>query len=140
IEILRKLNQISFQANYFKCVCKISLLDERCFKHELLKSILTKSNSQNDKKCRKPKTDNQALSIIEYLNLNEFDYNKVHDDYAQKILANNQMCLPNNVYLLIDNRFLESVTDNFTRDAKLSCIDFSNESKISQDFKDYLLH
>ncbi|CAF1304069.1 unnamed protein product [Rotaria sordida] len=92
------------------------------------------------KKCRKPKIDNHALSIIEYLNLNEFDYNKVHDDYAQQILANNQMCLPNNVYLLIDNRFLQSLTDNLARDAKLSYIDFSNESKIPQDFKDYVLH
>ncbi|CAF1247899.1 unnamed protein product [Rotaria sordida] len=96
--------------------------------------------SQNDKKCRTPKIDNHALSIIEYLNLNEFDYNKVHDDYAQQILANNQMCLPNNVYLLIDNRFLQSLTDNLARDAKLSYIDFSNESKIPQDFKDYVLH
>ncbi|CAF3814166.1 unnamed protein product, partial [Rotaria sp. Silwood1] len=69
-------------ANYFKCVREISLLDERSFKHELLKSIQTKGKSQNDKKCRKPKIDNHALSIIEYLNLNEFDYNKVHDDYG----------------------------------------------------------
>ncbi len=58
--------------------------------------------SQNDKQCRKSKNANQDLSIIEYPYLIQLDLTKAHEDYVEQFLMVNKMCLPNDVFLLID--------------------------------------
>jgi hypothetical protein len=146
-----------FPGGLFNYVREVSLYDECPFSHEFFLQIsksfpfmetLTVINqkAQINKQCIKSKYDNQNLSIIQYPHLTGLFLTEVHDDYVEQFLVDTKTCLPNNIFLVVVYRSLETVTQNFQRDAtrinceKLRHLSIHGISSIPEHVKDYCPH
>ncbi|CAF1325885.1 unnamed protein product [Rotaria sordida] len=143
-----------FSGGLFECVRQVSLFDERPFEHEFLfrisqsfpfmeKLTLINDKPQSNKQNRKVKNDGQDLLIIEYPHLTYLNLNKAHHDYVEQFLVDMEICLPNNVCLIVSFEALKMVTENFTRDttrincAKLTSLCLLGSYKITKHIKNY---
>jgi hypothetical protein len=119
----------SFLSGLFKYVREAPLFNERPFELEffiriarafslLEKLSVTNPTLQN----QKSNNNNEHLSIIEYLHLNELDFAHADDNYVEQFLLNTNTYLPNNICLWAYYNSLRRVTHNFTRDAtRVNC-------------------
>ncbi|CAF2981008.1 unnamed protein product [Rotaria sp. Silwood2] len=148
----------NFPGGLFEYVRAVSLCDDAPFEHEFFIQIqksfpfleqlsLINHKSQNRKQSYELNNDNQNLSPIEYLFLNEINLFSAHDDYVEQFLLNTRTFLPNNVSLYINYKSLERVTHNFTRDAtriNSTKINYLNLRAQNENFnlslKEYFLH
>ncbi|CAF3209517.1 unnamed protein product [Rotaria sp. Silwood2] len=148
----------NFPGGLFQYVRVVSLYDDTPFEHEFFIQIqksfpfleqlsIVNLKSQNRKQSYEFNNDNQYLSPIEYLYLNEIDLVNVHDDYLEQFLLNTKTSLPNNVSLYTNYKSLERVTNNFTRDAtRFNCrkINYLNLDAQNRNFnsslKEYFPH
>ncbi|CAF2989699.1 unnamed protein product, partial [Rotaria sp. Silwood2] len=125
---LKYYNDITnnFAGGLFKCVRKVSLVDERSFEHKFFLQIaqsfpllreLTVINQkrQIDKQIRKSKNENKDLPIIEYPHLAQLDLTGAHIDYHEQFLVDTKTYLPNNLRLSMNCRSAKKVTRNFRR-------------------------
>jgi hypothetical protein len=130
---MTKLISYQFPCGLFKCVCKISLYDERPFEHEFFMQIsqafpflkmlsLSNKQPQNDKQYQKSNIDNENLSIIEYSHLLLLNLINVYDDYVVQFLDDKKTYLPSIFRLAIDSESLKRVIHNFTTDTmRVNC-------------------
>jgi hypothetical protein len=142
----------NFSGGLFKYVQEVSLFDEHPFEHEFFLRIvqsfpfmkklsLTNNKPQNDKSSRK--NDVQSLPIIKYLHLAYLDIHEVHDDYTEQLLVDTITYLPNDIFLQINYKSLQRVTNNFTRDttrnncAKMTYVCLFNKPEFPQDLQNY---
>ncbi|CAF2028781.1 unnamed protein product [Rotaria magnacalcarata] len=118
----------SFRGGLFKCVRQVSLFD-RPFEHEFFIQI-AQSFPLIEKVCvidlteqqQKANDNNEHLSIIEYLHLNELNLSDVHDDYVEQFLINTKTHLLNSVRLYVIYQSFKWMIHNFTRDAiRVNC-------------------
>ena len=66
--------------------------------------------------------DNQLRPIAEYCHLIVLNLNHVHVDYVEEFLDETKTHLPRMIHLEVGHGQLQSVTQNFTRDAtRLNC-------------------
>ncbi|CAF3386843.1 unnamed protein product [Rotaria sp. Silwood1] len=147
----------NFPGGLFKCVCVISLFDERPFEYEFFlriaqsfpfmkKLTLINMKSQNGKRCKKSEDDNQDLSIVEYPHLTKLDLIEAHEDYIEQFLIDTKTCLSNNVYLAVLYQPLRRVTEKFTRNAtrinceKLRSLGLQGKYRIPKYVKQYFPH
>jgi hypothetical protein len=113
----------NFPGGLYKYVRKISLFDEYSFEHEFfirisqafpfMKSLsLTNHIPQKNKQSEEPN-----LSIVQFIHLNELNFDDAHDDYIEQFLVDTKTSLPNNISLGIEYHQLTRVTHDFTRPA-----------------------
>ena len=118
----------SFPGGLFKSVRHIFLYDERPFEFEffirlaeacpfLQMLVMENESPQNHEQCKKSNIDNQNLPIVEFPHLTLLDLFCTHNDYIEQFLDNTKTSLSNNIHLFVDYDSLQTVTDNFTRDA-----------------------
>ncbi|CAF4600919.1 unnamed protein product [Rotaria sp. Silwood2] len=145
----------NFPGGLFKYVQIVSLYDVHSLEYEFFRQIaqffpfmknLTVINDklQKNKLHRKSKkVNNQDLSIIEYPHLIRLCLCEAHDDYAEQLLVDTEICLSNNVCLFVDYEALKRVTENFTRHAtqinwaKLHSLCLDGEYEVTKFLKDY---
>jgi hypothetical protein len=148
----------NFPGGLFKFVVQISLYDERPFEHEVFLRIaqsfpFIKELTVVNRKPQKNKlhNDNDGFSLIQYPHLTTLSLVQAHDDYIEQFLVDIKMSLPNNVRLFVKHESLESVTDNFKRDAtRVNCAKINymctilryeyGNFQFPEHFKDYFLH
>ncbi|CAF3965460.1 unnamed protein product, partial [Rotaria sp. Silwood2] len=140
----------NFTDGLFKFVREVSLFDEHPFEHEffiriarafpLLENLSMINQTQQKQKLN---NNNEHLSIIEYLHLNQLRFIDTHDDYVEQFLVNTNTCLPKNIRLFIHYDSLKRVTNNFTRVAtrvnccKINCLRIYNQFQISKRLTNY---
>jgi len=146
----------NFPGGLFKYVTEVSLYDESPFEHEFflrlaqsfpLMTALTVVNwkSQNAKRRRKGKRQNENVSVIEYPSLTTLNLFDVHDDYIEQFLSHTKTCLLKDVHLLINYKPLKRVTHNFKREttrincAKILCTCLEEKIRFPIHTKDYFL-
>ncbi|CAF4361194.1 unnamed protein product, partial [Rotaria sordida] len=89
------------------------------------------------------KNNKQQQSIIEYPYLIVLDLRKIHANYLELFLNDTKMSLLNDIILHVNYDLLQSVTDNFTRDAiRINCskvqrLFLYNKQELSPGLKDY---
>ncbi|CAF3518348.1 unnamed protein product [Rotaria sp. Silwood1] len=98
---------------------------------------------QNRKQSYESNSNNQTLSLIEYLFLTKLYISDVHDDYIEQFLFHTKTYLQNNIIVYVDYESLQRVTHNFTRDstrtncAKISKLHFWGQEKPSNSLEEY---
>ena len=122
-----------FPGGLFGCVTSVSLYDERPFEREffvrieksfpMMRDLIIENKKPQEKKLRGKATNhNQNMRIIQYPHLQWLDLQSVRIDYVEQLLLDTEICLPNNVDLLIDFESLKTVTHNFQRDeTRVNC-------------------
>jgi hypothetical protein len=145
----------NFPGGLFKYVVRVTLYDDHPFEYEFFVQIaqsfpnmknLTVINDKPQKNKLYKKSKNahtQDLSIIEYPHLMHLRLYQAHDDYVEQFLIDTEICLSNNIQLIVNYEALERVTENFTRHAtrincaKLSHLHLNGQYKITKCVKDY---
>ncbi|CAF2971412.1 unnamed protein product, partial [Rotaria sp. Silwood2] len=143
----------NFPGGVFKYVRKVSLFDERPFKHEFFLRIaqsfpfmeeLTVCNEK--RQINKQFRNSKNLSIIKYPYLKQLDLIQSCIDYYEQFLCDTLTYLPFDVRLLMDHELVTKVTHNFTRNrtrnncAKINyinlCIELQEDDGYSDNFSD----
>jgi hypothetical protein len=143
----------SFLGGLFKCVRKVELFDERPFEHEFFIRIqksfpFLENLSVINRTPQKEKlnNNNEYISIIEYLHLDELDLCDINDDYVEQFLMDTKTCLTNKICLFIHYDCLKRVTHNFTRDttrincAKINYLRFYDRFQLAKCLTNYFPH
>ncbi|CAF4529882.1 unnamed protein product, partial [Rotaria sp. Silwood2] len=136
----------NFPGGLFTCVHHISLSDERPFEHEFFLQIAKSFPFIKDLRLynlEPQKNNKQQQSIIEYPYLVIIDLRRIHANYLELFLNDTKMSLLNDIILHVNYNLLQSVTDNFTRDAtRINCskvqrLFLYNKQELSPGLKDY---
>ncbi|CAF3531650.1 unnamed protein product [Rotaria sp. Silwood1] len=144
----------NFPGGLFEHVRVVSLFDEQPFEHEFFLRIqksfpfieelsLVNYKPQNRKQSYESNSNNQTLSLIEYLFLTKLYISDVHDDYIEQFLFHTKTYLQNNIIVYVAYESLQRVTHNFTRDstrtncAKISKLHFWGQEKPSNSLEEY---
>ena len=92
---------------------------------------------------QKLNNNNEHLSIIEYLHLNELRFIDTHNDYIEQFLVDTNTCLSKNIRLFGYYDSLKRVTNNFTRFAtrvnccKINCLCIYDQFQTSKRLINY---
>jgi len=134
----------SFPGGLFRFVRKVSLVDERPFEHEffiriaqafpfLKILIINNQSAQNQKQWQQSNENRSSLPVVGYPHLTILNLYVAHDDYIEQFLVHTKACLSNYIRLYIKYYLLQSLTNNFTRDAtRIDCANVQYIYNIAQ--------
>jgi len=117
-----------FPGGLFQCVTILSLYDERPFEREFFTRIsksfpmIKELRIENNEPQQKKTYNDKDMTVINYPHLELLDLLDAHVDYLELFLLDTEICLSNNVDLLISFEPLKLATNNFQRDeTRVNC-------------------